>query len=81
MPKVRRVNPNIKAGLGRTKRDIEVQADKMNHKSGQGSEEKTGSIGTLRIIIDGERPYLEIKSKQGWVRSDNTSVSGFSFKK
>jgi len=81
MPKVRRVNPNIKSGLGRTKRDMEIQADKMLHKSGQGSEEKDGSVGTLRIIIDGERPYLEIKSKKGWVRSDNTSVSGFSFKK
>ena len=81
MPKVRRVNPNIKAGFGKSQRDIETQSDKMNHKSGQSLEEKTGHIGTLRIIIDGERPYLEIKSKQGWVRSDNTSASGFSFKK
>jgi len=27
------------------------------------------------------RKGVEIKSKEGWVRSDNSSASGFSFKK
>jgi|TARA_R110000744_G_scaffold137058_2_gene247428 hypothetical protein len=47
-------------------------------------EEPTGSSGakgSFRITVDGEVPYLEIKSDKGWVRSDSSSVSGFKFKK
>tara|TARA_R110002020_G_scaffold28770_6_gene91318 strand:- start:3972 stop:4217 length:246 start_codon:yes stop_codon:yes gene_type:complete len=81
MGKVRRVNPNIKAGKGRNERDTYMETDKLHNKSARSSEERSGDVGSIRIIVDGEKPFLEIKSKEGWVRSDNTSVSGFSFKK
>jgi hypothetical protein len=81
MPKTRRRNPNIKGGVGREERDSQHFNDKSLDKSGKGKEDISGSVGTLRIIVDGEYPYLEIKSKEGWVRSDSSSASGFSFKK
>tara|TARA_R110000744_G_scaffold88031_3_gene171708 strand:+ start:3028 stop:3270 length:243 start_codon:yes stop_codon:yes gene_type:complete len=76
-----RVSPNIKSGVGKEKKDIELETQKMKDKSVQGKESNEGSVGTMRVIVDGEKPYLEIKSKQGWVRSDTSSASGFSFKK
>lgn len=55
-----------------------------NKQSGSGAQEETGgsgSVGSLRVIVDGNTPYIEVKSEKGWIRSDNTSTSGFSFKK
>jgi len=81
MAKTRRRNPNIKAGAGREERDVQWQNEKQLDKSAQANESKSGAVGTMRIVVDGEKPYLEIKSNEGWVRSDSSSASGFSFKK
>ena len=81
MSKTRRRNPNMLAGVGRDERDSKHFNDRSLDKSGKSKEDVSGSVGTLRIIVDGEYPYLEIKSKEGWVRSDSSSASGFSFKK
>ena len=91
MGKIRRKNPNIKktgnSGISHycadanSSRDSEYQIDKTIEKTTTTKEELSGPIGTMRIVVDGEQPFLEVKSKEGWVRSDNTSASGFSFKK
>tara|TARA_R100001463_G_scaffold126770_2_gene184597 strand:- start:9426 stop:9701 length:276 start_codon:yes stop_codon:yes gene_type:complete len=91
MGKIRRKNPNIKrtanSGINHyssdatSTRDSNYQIDKTVEKTTTSKEEKDGAVGTMRIVVDGEKPFLEIKSKEGWVRSDNSSASGFSFKK
>jgi hypothetical protein len=60
------------------------ESDKVANKlDTESSEAKSGagSSGAMRIVNDGEMVYLEIKTNQGWARSDNQSASGFSFKK
>tara|TARA_R100000995_G_C3371332_1_gene71878 strand:+ start:61 stop:342 length:282 start_codon:yes stop_codon:yes gene_type:complete len=49
----------------------------------QGKEASTssGKVGSIRVIIDKDTPYVEIKSNKGWIRSSNSSASGFEFKK
>jgi|TARA_R100001463_G_scaffold77760_1_gene131957 hypothetical protein len=81
MAKTRRRNPNIKAGAGREERDTQWQNDRQLDKGTRANESKSGATGTMRIVVDGEQPYLEVKSSEGWVRSDSSSASGFSFKK
>jgi hypothetical protein len=81
MGKIRRINPNIKKSVGKAAKDLERATDILNDKVGKTSEETSGAVGSVRIIVDGETPYLEVLSKKGWVRSDNSSASGFSFKK
>ena len=88
-----RVKPNIKrSGISGVNhysdadtgnRDSERMADESLNRETTGTEAKagTGAVGSIRIVVDGESPYLEVMSSQGWVRSDNTSTSGFSFKK
>ena len=41
----------------------------------------SGKVGSIRVIVDGEKPYVEIKSNKGWIRSSSSSASGFEFKK
>jgi|TARA_R110002167_G_scaffold33593_1_gene107844 hypothetical protein len=66
------------------KRDLEKavddQSDLTDSKTSS-SEQKGGKTGTMRVTKDGDLYYLEIKTADGWVISDNTSVSGFKFKK
>ncbi len=81
MAKTRRRNPNIKSGAGREERDIQYQNEQQLDKMTKANESKSGATGTMRVVVDGETPYLEVKSSEGWVRSDNSSASGFSFKK
>ena len=90
MGKIRRVNPNIQSASSSgvnhysdSKEDNRDTQDSLLNKSVSSKEEKgsAGAIGSVRIIVDGDKPFLEVKSDQGWVRSDNTSTSGFSFKK
>tara|TARA_X000001382_G_C3171485_1_gene179674 strand:- start:185 stop:430 length:246 start_codon:yes stop_codon:yes gene_type:complete len=81
MAKTRRRNPNIKAGAGREDRDTHWHNEHQLEKSARANESKSGTVGTMRIVVDGEKPYLEVKSNEGWVRSDSSSASGFSFKK
>lgn len=73
---------NLERVLAQVYDDINEVIDSVN----QGStveEKKTyqGKPGDVRVIKDADKKYyLEIKSDEGWVRSDNTSTSGFSFR-
>lgn len=63
-------------------RDLDSVPDTLLNKSPLKGEGSSGAyVGTIRIVVDGELPYIEIMSSSGWVRSSNTSASGFSFKK
>lgn len=61
---------------------LDKVGDKLDPETGSQSEEASmgGSSGSMRVIQDGKLYYLELKTKDGWIRSDNTSLSGFSFK-
>jgi len=48
---------------------------------GEDKTSSSGKVGSIRVIIDKDTPYVEIKSVKGWIRSSNSSVSGFEFKK
>ena len=43
------------------------------------SEQRIGNSGTMRIVKTGENYRLELKTKDGWIVSDNSSATGFSF--
>lgn len=45
-------------------------------------ETKDGKSGDIRLIKDSkdDKYYLEAKSDEGWIRSDNQSTSGFVFR-
>ena len=45
------------------------------------SEQRIGNSGTMRIVKTGKNYRLELKTKDGWIVSDNSSATGFSFKK
>lgn len=63
-------------------RDLDSAPDTLLNKSPLKGEGTSGaSVGTIRIIVDGDLPYIEIMSSSGWVRSNSTSASGFLFKK
>tara|TARA_R110000824_G_scaffold317700_2_gene504871 strand:+ start:1110 stop:1382 length:273 start_codon:yes stop_codon:yes gene_type:complete len=90
MGKLRTGNPNILKTSASSvnhysdsKEEDRSSTDELLNKSTSSNEERgsSGTEGTIRIVVDGELPYLEVKSGEGWVRSDNTSTSGFSFKK
>jgi len=64
------------------KRITGKQIDEQKNKDiSGGKEQKSGAIGTIRVVFDGAEPFVEIKSDKGWIRSNNTSASGFSIKK
>ena len=64
-----------------TGKEVDEVANKMDSENNQEETGASGAEGTMRVIVDGSVPYLEIKSNKGWVRSDSSSTSGFSFKK
>ena len=89
-------NPNIGKSTSQTTNHYgDTSVDNLSRTSGEesdkvankldteSSEAKSGagSSGAIRIVNDGELVYLEIKTNQGWARSDSSSASGFSFKK
>jgi len=70
--------------LGESNRDVETALDKqadLTDSKTSNSEQFAGASGTMRITKDGNNYYLEIKTKDGWIISDNSSASGFKFKK
>ena len=74
---------NLERVLSQVYDDINEVIDSVNQ--GDSVEEKKtyeGKPGDMRIAKDStdSKYYLEMKSDDGWVRSDNTSTSGFSFK-
>jgi|14_taG_2_1085336.scaffolds.fasta_scaffold137628_2 hypothetical protein len=90
MAKTRRSNPNIQKVSNpnvnhysddpKDLRDIDRTVDKTVNKE-VSNKESSGAVGSIRVIVEGDKPYLEVKAQEGWVRSNNTSASGFSFKK
>ena len=74
---------NLERVLAQVYDDINEVIDSVNQ--GDSVEEKKtyeGKSGDMRVTKDSNdsKFYLEMKSDEGWVRSDNTSTSGFSFK-
>ena len=72
---------NLERVLAQVYDDLNEVIDSVNQ--GDSVEEKktyAGKTGDMRVIQDqGDKEYyLEMKSDDGWVRSDNTSTSGFS---
>ena len=62
-------------------RKLDEVNDKLDVKTAQSQEAgPAGVVGSMRVIRDGELYYLEFKTADGWIRSDNTSVSGFSIR-
>jgi hypothetical protein len=60
---------------------IDLLTDKTDMKTGAVQESGSDStVGSMRIIKDGELYYVELKTGDGWIRSDNTSASGFSIR-
>ena len=75
---------NLERVLSQVYDDLNEVIDSVNQSSSV-EENKTyaGKTGDMRVIQDqgDKKYYLEMRSDEGWVRSDNTSTSGFSFKK
>ena len=74
---------NLERVLTQVYDDLNEVIDSVNQ--GDSVEEKRtyeGKSGDMRVIKDSTDSlyYLEMKSDEGWVRSDNSSLSGFSFK-
>ena len=74
---------NLERVLSQVYDDLNEVIDSVNQ--GDSVEEKKtyeGKSGDMRVTKDSDdsKYYLEMKSDDGWVRSDNTSTSGFSFK-
>ena len=62
-------------------RKLDEVNDKHDVKTSQSQETgPAGVVGSMRVIRDGELYYLEFKTADGWIRSDNASVSGFSIR-
>ena len=90
MSKTRRTNPNMSRTSNSARnhysdakvddRDSNKSIDATINKE-VSNKESQGEVGTIRVVVEGDTPYIEIKSAQGWVKSTNTSASGFSFKK
>ena len=74
---------NLERVLAQVYDDLNEVIDSVNQ-SNSVEEKKTyeGKSGDMRVTKDSDdsKYYLEMKSDEGWVRSDNTSTSGFSFK-
>ena len=74
---------NLERVLSQVYDDINEVIDSVNQ--GESVEEKKtyeGKTGDMRVTKDStdSKYYLEMKADDGWIRSDNTSTSGFSFK-
>lgn len=69
---------DAKVELGRK---LDEVVDKFDAKTSQSQETgSAGATGSMRVIRDGELYYLELKTADGWVRSDSSSSSGFSIR-
>ena len=74
---------NLERILEQVYDDLNEVIDSVNQ--GESVEEKKtyeGKTGDMRVTKDStdSKYYLEMKADDGWIRSDNTSTSGFSFK-
>jgi len=65
--------------------DLEYTINKIAEKvdTPTGTVEKTddmGNAGEFRVVKDKKTYFLEIRTEDGWIRSDNSTASGFSLK-
>ena len=67
---------------GAVQRLIETISDKTDASSGKMERpSSTGTEGSIRAIKDKKDWYIEFKTADGWIRSNNSSASGFKLKK
>ena len=67
--------------INEVSRKLDEVNDKLDVKTSQSQETgPAGTIGSMRVIRDGELYYLELKTADGWIRSDSSSASGFSIR-
>lgn len=67
---------------GSVQRLIETISDKTDASSGKMERpSSTGIEGSIRAIKDKKDWYIEFKTADGWIRSNNSSASGFKLKK
>lgn len=67
---------------GAVQRLIETISDKTDASSGKMERpSSTGIEGSIRAIKDKKDWYIEFKTADGWIRSNNSSASGFKLKK
>lgn len=60
---------------------IETISDKVDSPSDSTEmSDDTGTLGAFRVIKESGNWYVEYNTKEGWIRSNNTSVSGFSLR-
>ena len=61
--------------------DINEIIDAVNEGHTRGEKLNTqGKSGDIRVSQEGTDTFLEIKTDEGWVRSNSTSPSGFAYK-
>ena len=80
-----RMNPYGEDGTNRESADlqstVEAISDKVDGSIGTAEQpHSVGTEGSLRFIKDSKNWYLEFKTDDGWVRSSNSSVSGFALR-
>tara|TARA_R110000796_G_scaffold58309_6_gene134664 strand:+ start:874 stop:1176 length:303 start_codon:yes stop_codon:yes gene_type:complete len=77
-----RLNPFSEDATKRDGADLEKTINQIAEKvdSAIGTVEKQGDAGTsgsMRFVKDKKDWYLEVKTEDGWIRSSNSSISGF----
>tara|TARA_R110000765_G_scaffold164103_1_gene269138 strand:+ start:201 stop:473 length:273 start_codon:yes stop_codon:yes gene_type:complete len=74
---------NLERILAQVYDDLNEVIDSVNQETSveerKGYEGKSGDVRVARDPTD-KKYYLEMRADEGWVRSDNASTSGFSFK-
>ena len=67
---------------GAIQRIIEKVSEKTDKITGRAEKDSaTGAEGSIRAIKDLNDWYIEIKTADGWIRSDSSTASGFKLKK
>jgi len=70
---------NASGAIQRIIEKVSEKTDKATGRAERGSE--TGIGGSIRAIKDKSDWYIEIKTADGWIRSDSSTASGFKLKK
>ena len=71
-----RLNPFSEDASKRDGTDLQNTVNAMAEKVDSDS----GTSGSVRFVKDKQDWYLEFKTEEGWVRSNNSSTSGFTLR-
>jgi len=76
-------SPDVERAFSQLYDDLNEVISAVNQ--GKTTDEKKaseGKSGDIRLVKDSkdENYYLEARSDEGWIRSNNTATSGFSFR-